>query len=68
MTEMIHSKLCVIRSGLGGLPIAAADVRMEAVTDPLAVVSPACQAAGTENLSYANSFMFPRTTNVNLNT
>ena len=35
--------------------------------DPLAVVSPDCRVIGTENLFCADSSLFPRITNGNLN-
>ncbi len=41
--------------------------RLGRVTDPLAVVSPNCQVIGTENLFCADSSLFPRITNGNLN-
>ena len=41
--------------------------RLGLETDPLAVVSPDCQVIGTENLYCADSSLFPRITNGNLN-
>ena len=41
--------------------------RLGAVDDPFAVVSPDCRVIGTENLFCADSSVFPRITNGNLN-
>ena len=41
--------------------------RMGAPDDPLAVVSPDCRVIGTDNLFCADSSLFPRITNGNLN-
>ncbi|MGU3399839.1 choline dehydrogenase [Brucellaceae bacterium D45D] len=41
--------------------------RMGAVDDPLAVVDPECRVIGVENLRVADSSIFPRITNGNLN-
>ncbi len=41
--------------------------RMGAVDDPLAVVDPECRVIGIENLRVADSSIFPRITNGNLN-
>ena len=41
--------------------------RLGAVDDPFAVVSPNCRVIGTENLFCADSSVFPRITNGNLN-
>jgi choline dehydrogenase len=41
--------------------------RMGAENDPLAVVSPDCRVIGTTNLFCADSSLFPRITNGNLN-
>ena len=41
--------------------------RMGSPDDPLAVVSPDCRVIGTENLFCADSSLFPRITNGNLN-
>ena len=41
--------------------------RLGSETDPFAVVSPDCQVIGTENLFCADSSLFPRITNGNLN-
>jgi choline dehydrogenase len=41
--------------------------RMGAADDPLAVVDPECRVIGTENLRVADSSIFPRITNGNLN-
>lgn len=40
---------------------------MGSITDPMAVVSPDCRVIETENLYCADSAIFPRITNGNLN-
>ncbi len=41
--------------------------KMEAVDDPMAVVDPECRVIGVEGLRVADSSIFPRITNGNLN-